>query len=398
MVGIPPTSYKPMEVASLIYKKLTSKLDESEKFALRKWLLASEENQAIYSNIETYFNNGGDISGLQKMDAHDAWDKVLRKHLARKKQNRSKHIIQSTYKYAAVLLLALMAGYAYWNYNFSPRTVANEIEDDGIVIVFDNGEKIQLSADKKQEQLLDKEGNKIGERNGNQLDYSGKENLGELVYNTLSVPNGRRFDIVLSDNSHVYLNAGSSLRYPVNFIPGQKRQVFLEGEAFFEVSKDKNHPFIVSSGNMDVEVLGTKFNVNAYPEEANINTVLVEGSVRLDTNETEDGIDSLVLLEPGHIAHWDTNSKTAETEEVDTDLYTSWMQGKLVLRGMKFKDIVKKLERHYGVSIENKNEELENRVFTATFDVETIEEVLNTFVAETDFDYLMEKNKITILE
>ncbi len=388
-----------MEVASLIYKKLTSKLNESEKIELSEWLLASEENQNIYKNIEIFYRKGGDISGLATLDVDAAWEKVLEKQLANKRQSQTKHIIHASYKYAAVLLIAFVTGYAYWNFNNSPEDIVDKsTKDEGIVIVFDNGEKIKLSSEKNKEELLDKDGNRLGERNGNQLDYSGKENLTELVYNTLSVPNGRRFDIVLSDNSHVYLNAGSSLRYPVNFISGKKRQVYLEGEAFFEVSKDKKHPFVVTSGNMDVEVLGTKFNVNAYPEETDINTVLVEGSVRLNTNETEENIDSSVLLEPGHIAHWDKDSKSAKMEEVDTDLYTSWIQGKLVLRGMRFKDIMKKLERHYGVSIQNKNKKLEDRIFTATFDVETIEEVLNTFVTETDFDYLIEKDQITILE
>ncbi|MFC4218883.1 FecR family protein [Flagellimonas marina] len=388
-----------MEVALLIYKKLTSKLTASETLRLSEWLEASDENWGIFKKIETFYRNGGDISGLTQLDADQAWEKVLEKQLAKKRKARTRHIIRTSYKYAAVLLIVLLAGYAYWNYNGSPEDIMDSNpKDEGVVIVFDNGEKIRLSSERKQEELLDQDGNRIGERNGNQLDYSGKENVTELVYNTLYVPNGRRFDIVLSDNSHVYLNAGSSLRYPVNFIPGKKRQVYLEGEAFFDVSKDTDHPFVVTSGNMDVEVLGTKFNVNAYPEETNINTVLVEGSVRLNTNEIEDNRDASVLLEPGHMAQWDQKTKSAQTEEVDTELYTGWMQGKLVLRGMRFKDILKKLERHYGVSIQNKNKKLENRVFTATFDVETIEEVLNTFVAETNFDYLIEKEQITILE
>lgn len=388
-----------MEVALLIYKKLTSKLNASETLRLSEWLEASDENWGIFKKIETFYRNGGDISGLTQLDADQAWEKVLEKQLAKKRKARTRHIIRTSYKYAAVLLIALLAGYAYWNYNSSPEDIMDSNpKDEGVVIVFDNGEKIRLSSERKQEELLDQDGNRIGERNGNQLDYSGKENVMELVYNTLYVPNGRRFDIVLSDNSHVYLNAGSSLRYPVNFIPGKKRQVYLEGEAFFDVSKDTDHPFVVTSGNMDVEVLGTKFNVNAYPEETNINTVLVEGSVRLNTNEIEENRDASVLLEPGHMAQWDQKTKSAQTEEVDTELYTGWMQGKLVLRGMRFKDILKKLERHYGVSIQNKNKKLENRVFTATFDVETIEEVLNTFVAETNFDYLIEKEQITILE
>ncbi|MEW2921147.1 FecR domain-containing protein [Muricauda sp. ANG21] len=388
-----------MEVALLIYKKLTSKLTASETLRLSEWLEASDENWGIFKKIETFYRNGGDISGLTQLDADQAWEKVLEKQLAKKRKARTRHIIRTSYKYAAVLLIAFLAGYAYWNYNSSPEDIMDSNpKDEGVVIVFDNGEKIRLSSERKQEELLDQNGNRIGERNGDQLDYFGKENVTELVYNTLYVPNGRRFDIVLSDNSHVYLNAGSSLRYPVNFIPGKKRQVYLEGEAFFDVSKDKNHPFVVTSGNMDVEVLGTKFNVNAYPEETNINTVLVEGSVRLNTNEIEENRDASVLLEPGHMAQWDQKTKSAQTEEVDTELYTGWMQGKLVLKGMRFKDILKKLERHYGVSIQNKNKKLENRVFTATFDVETIEEVLNTFVAETNFDYLIEKEQITILE
>jgi ferric-dicitrate binding protein FerR (iron transport regulator) len=95
---------------------------------------------------------------------------------------------------------------------------------------------------------------------------------------------------------------------------------------------------------------------------------------------------------------WEGTDKKISVKQVDTELYTSWMQGKLVLKGMKFKDIEKRLERHYGVTIQNKNKELEDRVFTATFDVETIEEVLNTFVSETSFDYVIENDQIIILE
>src|SRR5690606_28277691 len=122
------------------------------------------------------------------------------------------------------------------------------------------------------------------------------------------------------------------------------------------------------------------------------------GSVRLyETGREYDGDDS-TLLSPGDMASWEGTDKKISVKQVDTELYTSWMQGKLVLKGMKFKDIEKKLERHYGVSIQNKSKELGDRVFTAAFDVETIEEVLNTFVSETRFDYVIENDQITILE
>jgi len=220
----------------------------------------------------------------------------------------------------------------------------------------------------------------------------------DLVYNTLHIPNGKTFKIVLSDGTTVNLNAGSTLTYPIKFVPGQQRKVTLIGEAFFHVKKNENSPFIVTSQSLDIRVLGTQFNVTSYPEDTNQKTVLVEGSVRLYESGTSYSEDDSTLLTPGDMASWESAHKKMSVQKVDTELYTSWMKGKLVLRGMKFKDMIKKLERHYGVSIQNKNMDLEDRVFTATFDVETIEEVLNTFVSETYFDYLIEDDQITILK
>ncbi|NDV44719.1 FecR family protein [Flagellimonas sediminis] len=387
-----------MEIAFLVHKNLTSTLSHSEKSELERWLSESEENQFLFQSIENFHNNGGDISALTELNAEDAWKKVMLRYTSNKKVN--KHgMLQGTYKYAAILIIALAAGYFYWSVNFKSGKVVEEMvqSQQGIVLVLDNGEKIEFSSSDQQE-LVDKQGNKLGQRSGRQLNYTHNETMDELVYNTLTIPNGQRFDIILSDNSHVYLNAGSSLRYPVTFLPGKKRQVYLQGEAFFEVSKDKDHPFVVTSDNMDVEVLGTKFNVSAYPEEEDISTVLVEGSVKVNANQSIDlDQDHSLLLIPGHMAQWDKKSKSAQMEKVDTDQYTSWMQGKLVLRGMKFREIIKKLERHYGVIIDNKNESLNNRTFTATFDVESMEEVLNTFVSETKFEYRIEGKQITIL-
>ncbi|MEH6681460.1 MAG: FecR domain-containing protein [Sediminicola sp.] len=248
--------------------------------------------------------------------------------------------------------------------------------------------------------IVTKDGNVLGNKADGVVDYS-QNNIDEddiEVYNKLHIPNGKTFKIVLSDGTTVNLNAGSTLEYPVKFIKGQNRKVTLIGEAFFDVKKDENSPFIVTSRSLDIRVLGTKFNVTSYPEDTDQKTVLIEGSVRLyETGGEYDGDDS-TLLTPGDMASWEGTEKKISVKQVDTELYTSWMQGKLVLKGMKFKDIEKKLERHYGVSIQNKSKELGDRVFTATFDVETIEEVLNTFVSETRIDYVIENDRITILE
>lgn len=387
-----------MEVARLIYKKLTSELNSSENLDFDRWLSASEENEFVFQSIQNYYRNGGDISKLNQLDVDEAWNNIQAKY-ASKRRNKVVHIVKSTYKYAAILIIALVVGYFLWGEDNDPNGVIKipAVHKDGVVVVLDSGEEIELLPTGKQE-VVDRAGNKFGEKEGHLLSYFGEDPKNELIYNTLSVSNGERFDIVLSDSTHIHLNSGSSLRYPVTFLPGRKRQVFLEGEAFFEVSEDREHPFVVTSANMDVEVLGTKFNVYAYPDEDNINTVLVEGSVKLNPNTAETNKGGALILKPGHIAHWDKRKVSASTEKVDTDLHTSWMDGKLVFKGMMFKDIIKRLERHYAVSISNENDALNDRLFTATFDVETIDEVLSTFVSETKFEYEKTEDQITILK
>ena len=118
-----------------------------------------------------------------------------------------------------------------------------------------------------------------------------------MVYNTLKIPYGKKFEVQLSDGTIVHLNAGTSLRYPVQFVKNQSRQVYLTGEAFFEVSKDKAHPFTVNTQEVNVEVLGTKFNVNSYTEDVSTDVVLVEGKVSLYKDKKT--AENQVYLTPG---------------------------------------------------------------------------------------------------
>ncbi len=147
---------------------------------------------------------------------------------------------------------------------------------------------------------------------------------------------------------------------------------------------------------MDIMVLGTKFNVSAYPEDLQINTVLVEGSVSIFDSELGYYATTASLLEPGDKAAWDKVHSDINVEKVDTSIYTGWISGKLVIKEMPFYNIVKKLERHYNISIDNNYEYLNDQVFTATFDVETIEQVLKIFSHETPFEYEIQNQKVII--
>jgi transmembrane sensor len=168
--------------------------------------------------------------------------------------------------------------------------------------------------------------------------------------NTLVIPYGNRSVITLSDGSRVWINAGSRLIYPSRFVD-KTREVFLSGEAFFNIEKNEDHPFIVKTTDVKVEVTGTRFNVSAYPEDYSVQTVLAEGSVEI--KKSKGGIfEKAVQLSPGELGYF--NKKTYDTRiyKVDVEHYTSWTEGLFSFINTDLSRIVKRLERYYNVRIQ----------------------------------------------
>lgn len=381
-----------MKLVQLLVKNLNGTISEEEIKLFNEWLRKSKRNKELYSRLAALYNKGIDVSELEVLDSEAAWNKVVQKYESSRSKKRRLFIFKPILRYAAVFIGVIALGYGYFQY-VSSNNQSLEMDPDAITLQLDNGEIRVLSSDDTHA-ITDAQGNVLGQKEGSKLDY--KDSKGEeMVYNKLTIPYGKRFEIALSDGSTVHLNAGSSLRYPVKFLNGKKRQVFLEGEAFFDVSEDKEHPFIVSAPGMDVTVLGTEFNVTAYPEDTFINTVLVEGSVGL-SNANDEQSNTVVRLEPGYKAEWKISSGKAKVEQVDTEMYASWISGRLMLKNLSFKNIIKKLERHYNVNIENNFTELNSQVFTASFDVETIDEVLSTFSEYRKFNFEINNNTVTI--
>ncbi|UOE51334.1 FecR domain-containing protein [Mucilaginibacter sp. SMC90] len=164
-----------------------------------------------------------------------------------------------------------------------------------------------------------------------------------IAFNTIETPRGGKYEIELPDGTKVWLNAASSLRYPVSFA-GQSREVELTGEAYFEVAKDKTRPFTVSASNQKVTVLGTHFNINAYKDEPRIATTLLEGSVKVSYGENH------ALLAPGQQSSL-TEGKLTVTE-TDTYVATAWKDGKLAFMRTDLKTVLRQISRWYNVDIE----------------------------------------------
>lgn len=286
---------------------------------------------------------------------------------------------------AASFLILISAGIS-WKMGYFNR--AEPIPPDGteITIQLENGDVRVISQDGT-EQIVDPDGNIVGKRNGSKITYDRNSGKDELVYNTIRVPFGKRFELALSDGTHIHLNAGTSLKYPVKFVVGADRRVFLEGEAFFDVAKDPKHPFVVNSDQLDTRVLGTHFNVTCYPEDDSTDVVLVEGSVGMYGAGAVFDARTATVLRPGYKGSFGRTSGKIDVSEVNTELYTAWIDGRIFCRNADFANIARKLERKYDVTIRNRNLQLASGRFSANLGDVPLENVLRYFSEINHFTY-----------
>lgn len=352
-----------------------------------------EELKLLDAFLESYQNRNSANKRSKKDNIHIApqvWEKIK---LQISVENTRKRYFQlkKYMKYAAVFIGVAICGLlVYYNTASSLSESRLLIEDEAVVIKIGHNKEVKVDQD-DQQLLTDSYGKVIGKQNGSQLDYRSSESRA-LIYNEIEVPRGKRFQLILSDGTQVHLNAGTSMRYPVSFLPGHTREVFLKGEAYFEVTKNEQDPFIVNTQNMDVTVLGTHFNVNSYDDFSSF-TVLVEGSVSI-SKDNDEGNGVVKVIVPGEKAS--VEQATIAVEPVDISNYIDWLTGKLTFVDMPFREIVKKIEIKYNVSIKNEYAELNEARFKGRFEDETIIDLMDVFKESVGFEYQIIDNQIVI--
>lgn len=373
----------------LITKFLSDKLSEEEIQQLEQ-LLEDSENQALFSEvIQANFTSDYSLKQFSTKSLQD----VLRERMQKEKNPFSRRKVFSLMKYAAVFICLIGVTYLMKDILFTNSDYHQQIvvKDDAIVLELEDGttEVLNPSGSKV---VQNGQGLVVGKQLKNVIQYSDSLELETLVYNTLRVPFGKQFDLILSDGTKVFLNSGTSLKYPVKFLSGQKRDVFLNGEAFFDVEKDNNRPFTVNANELDVDVLGTQFVVSLYEEDKEVSVVLVEGSV--DLSKDNDSVTT--RLTPGNRGVLDYNTGLISKKNVKTSIYTAWIDGVLIFRNETFENISRKLERVYNITIVIRDPEFGKEVFNASFNNETIENILSYFKDSYDMDYTIENNIIYI--
>ena len=189
----------------------------------------------------------------------------------------------------------------------------------------------------------------------------------KMIYNTVIVPYGKRTRITLSDNSSVWVNSGSKFVYPACFAK-DKREVYLEGEAIFEVSHNKQRPFHVITRDVEVKVLGTVFDLSAYTEDSTTATILESGSVEMKYNTSSILNSSKLVMNPGMMAVYNQMGNEITQSKVNTRFYTSWKDGYIDCEKQSLGEILKKVSRHYNVSIQMNDKTLADETFTGKLD------------------------------
>jgi len=216
----------------------------------------------------------------------------------------------------------------------------------------------------------------------------------EPVYFTSIAPKGSVSQMILPDNSIVYLNAGSQLKYTVEGLKG-KREVFLDGEAWFDVTKNEKKPFVVHTPYYDVNVLGTQFNVKAYKSDTEIATTLEQGSVQITSSDNLK-LAQTAILQPGEQLVYNTQNRTINVKDVETRMFTAWKESKLIFINMNLKELFVVLERKYGVDIQVTNDLILDYHYDGAIKDETILEVLDLLKETLPIKYKIEGQAILI--
>lgn len=377
-------------VEKIIFKFFDNQASLSELDFLLHWI----SNEKNYLQYQEYIaiNNLTNIALNNKEQ-----DKIIDEINSRINFDKNKKIKKRAYKLfgIAAISICFFSTIFYLNFFNENNRDLQVIDQSKVSLTTSDGKIIDL--EKLDDQQTKINNNVLVNQKANTLYYKNDPTLEDLRYNIIKVPYGKVFNIELSDGTMVYLNSGTSLKYPVNFINGIDREVFIDGEAFFEVSNNKVSKFKVVSNNTSAHVYGTKFNFKDYPEDDFSEIILTEGSLGV-SQYSSDPDREILIIKPGEKAKLIFSDGKIERSRVNTSLYTSWINGRVAFRNESLPSMIQKLERIYNVVIINNNKDIEEKYFTATilYKEESINDVLSYLSQVYGLEYQIINNKILI--
>jgi ferric-dicitrate binding protein FerR (iron transport regulator) len=320
------------EIYNLIAKSFTEELTEEETVHLNSWKTAEKTNLAAYNDFLEIWNHSNRLTLPSQIDLPSSLKTTRQKAGIKKTEIKWMSLMRQI---AAVLVLTIISSFFY-----------NLVLKPGV--------------NKKSE---------------------------TVVFQEVRAAYGTQTRVELPDGTMVNLNSGSTLKFPTSFNNCETRQVYLSGEANFKVTKNNDQPFVVDINKFQVKVLGTTFDVDAYPGNSAITIALVEGKILLQ-NTVNDKISDLMEMKPNQVAFFNqSENKLLWKSERDLTKYTAWVDGKIVFSDDPVNTVIQKMENWYNVDIELSDKKLENYRFTGTFIDEPLEQVLSILNLTSQMQY-----------
>lgn len=376
-----------LDIPALIVREMQGTLSPQEHQRVREWLDEDPSHRQVYERIRHR------SSALSAGNRPVAWNKNAARRRIEKTIGTPRLSIRLLRVAAAVMLPLL--GIGLW-LGYAQREPSRLLTAEQTIIkpgefkarlILDNGQVFELDGNETWEDTI-----AMGFRRAEEgLVYTAtpESSSGSIAENRLIVPRGGEFRVVLADGTEVLLNAESELRYPVCFA-GNERRVILTGEAYFNVAHNRELPFVVETGGMEVTVLGTEFNVRSYPDEKNTATTLVNGKVQLKTAGAD------LLLFPGEQGVMNDSGELSK-EPVDTYLYTAWREGIFIFRKQPLADIMDVVSRWYNVEIVFADTASRSVTFTGSVRrYEGFDQLLEMMTATGSIQYTIAQNNIII--
>ena len=377
----------------IIARKIKGELSAEEEALFQTWLAADESHRIYYQKAEKAWNEEpGEARELDIERLIERFD-WFAAHTPRRK---TRHLRTGWSLAAASIAVLLAVGGILWlRQTEMPEVLTAQAPAEPIKpgypqarIILANGQTVNLNAGDSATVVQDEAGADIHVGKG-MASYQADSLATTTQYNTIEIPRGGEFCLQLADGTMAWLNSDTRLRYPVAFSEGE-RVVELQGEAYFEVAKDREHPFIVRTAGADVRVYGTSFNVNAYPGIVQ-HTTLAEGSVGITRNGKE------YRLKPGEQARFAPEAKVVEIRKVNASSYCSWHKGMLILENERLEDIMMRLAVWYNVETAFEVESLKDLHFTGDLErYADFSEVLRMIAMTTKVNFKINGRQVTV--
>ncbi len=388
-----------MEISTiLIYRKIKGTLSEEENRRFETWLNESKLHRRYFEKMKR-MNEMPKAQQLSEEEIEAAWIVFARKL---KKKQRLSYFHRPMFVYWSAVAVICIGLFIF---------ILLNVKDDKSLravptvhrITPGHRDAILYLSDGSQHRL-GKQNNSFQEKSGievkvdsTRLVYSARiqktDSMRKLIFHKLDVPRGGEYTVDLEDGSKVYINSESCLTYPVAFV-GTSREIYLEGEAYFEIQKDTLRPFIVHAGDMEITVLGTSFGVTCYRDEEEVHTTLVQGKVEVNF-KSKSG--PLYILEPGMQLRYDKKYDLVVKKQVDVQEYVAWHDGKYVFKKKRLEDILTILSRWYNFTVFYQNADAKEALFSGELKrFDNFNYILHLLEEVGDVRFAVDKNVVKV--